>query len=128
MGSNPARDASQQPRKIRKMSSAFPFSEISGPFSSKNLRVPLAEIQESGQNANGPKMPFLGLLLNLAACQQFSVVSLCISVLKNLFSDRIFREFRISQILPRIISAKKYEGALERKTQDLWKSKIARLG
>ena len=81
--------------------------------------MPLAEIQESGQNANGPKMPFLRLLLNPAACQLFSVVSLCISVLKMLFSDRIFREFRILQILPRIISAKKYEGALERKTQDL---------
>ena len=128
MGSNPARDASQQPRKIRKMSSAFPFSEIMGPFSSKNLRVPLAEIQESGQNANGPKMPSSGLLLNLAACQLFSVVSLCISVLKRLFSGRNFRDFRIPLISPRIISAKIFEEHLERKALDLWKSKIARLG
>jgi len=73
-------------------------------------------------------MPFPGLLLNSAACQLFSVVSLCISVLKRLFSDRIFREFRNQQILPRIISAKKFEEPLERKTTDLWKSKIARLG
>ena len=128
VGSNPARDASLQPRKIRKMSSAFPFSEIFRPFSAKIKRWSLAEIQESGRNANGPKMPFPGLLLNSAACQLFSVVSLCISVLKRLFSDRIFREFRNQQILPRIISAKKFEEPLERKTTDLWKSKIARLG
>ena len=128
MGSNPARDASQQPRKIRKMSSAFPFSEILRLFSAKIKRVPLAEIQESGQNANGPKMPFSGLLLNLAACQLFSVVSLCISVLKRLFADRNFRDFRIPLISPRIIPAKKNEERLERKASDLWKSKIARLG
>ena len=112
MGSNPARDASQQPRKIRKMSSAFPFSEILGLFSAKIKRAPLAEIQESGRNANGPKMPFPGVLLNLAACQLFSDVSLCISVSERLFSDRIFREFRIPQIPPRIFSAKKFERPL----------------
>ena len=112
MGSNPARDASQQPRKIRKMSSALLFSGILRPFSANIKRGPLADIQYSSRNANGPKMPLLRLLLNPAACQLFSVVSLCISVLKRLFSDRIFREFRNQQILPRIISAKKFETAL----------------
>jgi len=110
------------------MSSAFLFPEILEPFSAKIKRVPLAEIQESGQNANGPKMPDRRLLLNPAACQLFSVVSLCISVSKRLFSDRIFREFRNQQILPRIISAKKTEEPLARKETDLWKSKIARPG
>ena len=124
VGSNPARDASQQPRKIRKMSSALLFSRILGPFSANIERGPLAENQYPAWNANGPKMPLLRLLLNPAACQLFSVVSLCISVQKSLFSGWNFREFHSV----RNFSAKKFETALAEMFLNLWKSKIARLG